>query len=390
MLVATLGVLACLAITLSAATLWVHQTALNTDRYVEVVSRVATDPEVIEEVSTNLADRITDGVVDRVDVPAFVPPLLESWLQEQIARFMASEAFADGWAAANRAAHSALVRALRSEAVLGEEPVTISVGQLLVIAIERLQEAGIVPDDVQLPDPSDSTAVSAIREILAERLDIDIPPDFGQITLVRSERLETARQFVRILDAVAVATVVVALVLVLLTIWLARDRIRAVLLLGIGSIAALLLGVASTSLIGGLVVNALAEAGATNTIGALVNALLGNLASALVVVLVIALLATIGILLIGREPSPAEAMAFASTVPMRPADAARGATPPPPPAATSGEETTATPMEPPANAPAPARPKSSAAKPKSKPAAKPRAKPASSSNRGTKGSTPSS
>jgi hypothetical protein len=305
---------------------------------------------------------------------------------------MASEAFADGWAAANRAAHSALVRILRSEAVLGDEPVTISVGQLLVIAIERLQEAGIVPDDVELPDPSDSTAVSAIREILAERLDIDIPPDFGQITLVRSERLEMARQFVRILDAVTVATVIVALVLVLLTIWLARNRPRAVLLLGIGATVALLIGMASTSLIGGLVVNALAEAGATNTIGALVNALLGNLASALLIVLVIAVLTTLGILLIGREPSPAEAIAAASAYPLPWASPSpeRGA-PAQPQAVTAVEEATATSTKPAANAPAPTRRTSASTgtRPAPKPAAKPGAKPASKGTRRTKKSGPS-
>jgi hypothetical protein len=220
-------------------------------------------------------------------------------------------------------------------------------------------------------------------------MDIDIPPDFGQITLVRSERLEMARQIVRIFDIVTFASVVVALVLVVLTIWLARDRLRAVLLLGIGAVLALLAGVGSTSLIGGLVANGLAEAGATNTIAALVNALLGNLASALLVVLVIAVLTTIGILLIGREPSPAAAMAFASPVPLRPADAADGGAPSPPPAAISGVETTSTPTEPAAKPPA-SRSKASAAKPKSKAAATPRAKPASRSTRGTKESNPPS
>jgi hypothetical protein len=371
-LVAVLGILACLAMTISVTTLWVHQIALNTDRYVEVVSGVAADAEVIDEVSTNLAERITTRVVDRVDLPPFVAPLLQDWLQEQIASFMAGEAFRDGWAAANRAAHSALVRVLRSDAVLGEEPVTISVAQLLVIGIERLQEAGVVPDDVQLPDPLDEDAVEAVRAILAERLNIDIPPGFGEITLVRSERLETARQFVRIFDIVTVASVLVTLTLVLLTIWLARDRLRAVLLVGIGMVLALLAAVASTSVIGGLVANALAEAGATNTIGALVNALLGNLASALVVVVVVAVGATLGILLIGRQPSPAEAMAGASAYPLPwPSPTADQATvAPAPPSAMTSEEN-ATPPEPAAVEPAPAKPTRKAA---TKPAAKPPAK----------------
>jgi hypothetical protein len=346
-LVAVLGILACLAITISATTLWVHQTALNTDRYVSVVSRVASDPAVIQEVSTNLADRVTDRIVDNVELPPVVVPLLESWLQEQIASFMASEAFADGWTAANRAAHSTLVRILRSEAILGEEPVTISVAELLVIAIDRLQEAGVIPADVELPDPSDSEAVEAIRQILAERLDIDLPPGFGEITLVRSERLEAARQLVRVFDIVTVVSVLVAIALVALTIYLARNRLRAVLLLGLGAAVALLAAIAATGAISSTVAGALAEAGVRGTLGAMLNALLADLAAALVIVLVFGAVTVLAVLYLGRQPSPAAAMAVASPYPApwpTPADpevsqprdqAAPAAAPPAAPAATT-------------------------------------------------------
>jgi hypothetical protein len=244
-----------------------------------------------------------------------VVPLLESWLQEQIASFMASEAFADGWTAANRAAHSTLVRILRSEAILGEEPVTISVAELLVIAIDRLQEAGVIPADVELPDPSDSEAVEAIRQILAERLDVEVPPDLGQITLVRSERLETARQLVRIFDIVTVVSVLVAIALVALTIYLARNRLRAVLLLGIGAAVALLVVIAATGAISGTVAGALAEAGVRGTLGAMLSALLGDLAAALVVVLIFGALTVLAVVYVGRQPSAAAAMAVASPYP---------------------------------------------------------------------------
>jgi hypothetical protein len=370
-LVAVLGILACIAITISATTLWVHQIALNTDRYVSVVSGVASDPAVIEEVSTTLAERVTDRIVDRVELPPVVVPLLENWLREQIASFMASEAFADGWTAANRAAHTALVRILRSEAVLPEEPVTISVSELLVIGIQRLQQAGVIPDDVQLPDPSDREAVQAIRQILAERLDIEVPPDFGQITLARSERLETARQVVRIFDIVTVVSVLVALALVVLTIWLARNRLRAVLLLGIGTALALLVAVAGTSAFSGVVADAVAESGARNTIGAFVNALLGDLATALVLVLAVGALAILGIVVVSREPEPAEAMAIASPYPAPFAPLPTDLEPVAPPPAVSSEVSSPPAAETVARSPAPKRATKAAPKAAAKPAAKP-------------------
>jgi hypothetical protein len=311
-LVAILGILACVAITLSATTLWIHQVALNTDRYVSVVSRVASDPQVVAEVSSNLAER----VAERIDIPRLVKPLLENWLQEQIAGFMGTEAFAEGWEAANRAAHTALVRVLRSDAVLPEEPVTVSVSQLVVIGIERLQEVGVVPDDLQLPDPSDSAAAERIREVVSDRLDVDLPPNFGQITLVRPARLEMARQIVRIFDFLAVASVFLAIGLVAVTIYLARDRLRAVLLLGIGAAVALLATVAATGAMSSVVAGALAEGGARGTLTALLNALLGDLATALMVVLVFGALTVLAVVLIGRSRSPAAAMAAASPVPV--------------------------------------------------------------------------
>jgi hypothetical protein len=392
-LVAVLGILACIAITISATTLWVHQIALNTDRYVSIVSPIASDPAVIEEVSTTLAERVTDRIVNRIDLPPVVVPLLESWLQEQIASFMASEAFAEGWTEANRLAHAALVRILRSEAILPEEPVTMSISELIVIGMDRLQEAGVIPDDVQLPDRSDSAAMEAIRQILADRLDIEVPPDFGEITLSRSERLETARQFVRIFDIVTVVSVLVAVALVALTIWLARNRLRAVLLLGIGTVLALLAAVASTSVFSGIVANAIADTGATATIGALVNALLGNLATALVVVLVVGALTTLAIVLIGRTPAPAEAMAVASPypapLPPPPTVEPPPPLPPSPPPAVFPEVSGAPATEPAAQAPAPKRatkaaPKA-AAKPTAKPPTKPTAKPAAKKPRTAKG-----
>ena len=99
-LVGVLGVLACIAITLSATTLWVHQVALNTDRYVTVVSRAANDPDVTEAVGSRLADQI----VDEFDIPRLVKPLIRDWIAEQIAAFMGTDVFTDVWAGANRVA----------------------------------------------------------------------------------------------------------------------------------------------------------------------------------------------------------------------------------------------------------------------------------------------
>ena len=297
-----MGTLACVAITLSATVVWAHQVALNTDRYVATVSGVATNPEVVEEVSARLADQ----VVDEFDVPRLVKPLLRDWIQEQIATFMGTDVFLDAWVAANRAAHTALLRVLRSDSVLdsSDDQISISVLLVVLVGLQRLQEVGVLPDDLDIPDPSDSDAPTALREVLAERLGIELAPEFGEIPLVPVSRLETVRQWVTIFDWVALASILIAVGLVALTIWLARDRLCATIFLGLGAVVAVLLAQAATVGIGRAVANALGDEGSPNTLTALMNAMLGNLATALTVVLLASAGAAAAAFLVRRRTPP--------------------------------------------------------------------------------------
>ncbi len=297
-LVGILGVLACIAITLSATTLWVHQVALNTDRYVTVISRVATDTDVVEAVGGRLADQI----VDRFDVPRLVKPLLRDWIAKQIGVFMGTDVFTDAWAAANRVAHTAVVGLLRRDSPLDSSDGELSIGVLpvVIVGLERLQETGILPDDLDLPDPSDLGEGTVIREILAERLGIDLPPDFGEIPLVRMSRLESVRQLVRNFDLITVIGVAVAVVLTALTVWLARDRRRAVMLLGLGTAIAVVVVQLLTVILSQVVETSLAEDG-TPILAAIVGALISNLALALTVVLILGVAAAVGAVVVGRR-----------------------------------------------------------------------------------------
>ena len=293
--------MACIAIVLSASILWVHQVALNTDRYVTVVSRAATDPDVVEEVSARLAGQIVDQFDD---IPRLVKPLLQDWIAEQIGVFMATDIFSEAWGAANRVAHTAVVGFLRRDTPLDSSDGELSIGVLpvIIIGLERLQQTGILPDDLDLPDPSELGEGDVIRELIAERIGIDLPPDFGEIPLVRLSRLESVRQAVRSFDLITVIGAVVAVVLTALTIWLARNRRRAVMRLGIGTAIAVFAVQLLTLLLSGLVETALTEDD-TPILAAIVGALIGNLALALTVVLVLGLVAAVSAALLGRRRS---------------------------------------------------------------------------------------
>jgi hypothetical protein len=300
-LVGTLGVLACIVITLSASALWVHQVALNTDRYVTVITRTATNPEVVDEISGRLATQI----VAQFDIPQLVKPLIQNWIQDQIGAFMDTDVFSDAWGAANRVAHTAVVSLLRGDSRLdsSDGELTIGVLPVVIVGLGRLQEVGLIPDDVELPDPSDAEASTVIREVITDRLGIDIPPDFGEVPIVRMSRLETARQLVTIFDVITVASLVLAAVLAAATIWLARNRRRAVIRLGFGTAAAVVVVQLLALVLSQVVANSMARE--TPILAAIVGALISNLALALTVVLVLAIGAALATMVVSRRAQPA-------------------------------------------------------------------------------------
>src|SRR6266480_2633703 len=55
-----LVVLAGLAFALTAIAGWTHQTALDANRFVAVVTGATSDPQVIESIGTRLADQVTE------------------------------------------------------------------------------------------------------------------------------------------------------------------------------------------------------------------------------------------------------------------------------------------------------------------------------------------
>lgn len=297
-LVGTLGVITCIVITLSASALWVHQVALNTDRYVTVVTRVATNPEVVDSVSGRLADQI----VVQFDIPQLVKPLIRNWIQEQIGAFMDTEVFSEAWGAANRLAHTAVVALLRGDSRLDstDGELTIGVLPVVIVGLERLQEVGLIPDDVDLPDPSDVQASDVILGVLSDRLGIDVPSDFGQVPLVRMSRLETARQLVKTFDLITVASLLLAVVLTALTVWLARNRRRAVVYLGLGTAVAVVFVQLLTLIVSQAVSSSMADEG-TPVLGAIVGALISNLGLALTVVLVLAIGVSVAAMVVGRR-----------------------------------------------------------------------------------------
>jgi hypothetical protein len=263
--------LACLTILVTTVAVWTHQVALNTDRFTSLVSNAVTEPAVTDPIAT----RITAQVVDALDIqtrlearlPDAIKPLagaLESAVADRIeARLkiaLRDPRLQDALLQTVSFTHAQIVRLLRGETdnlSIVDGYLTLDALPVVGAALTELQSMGLIPANVQLPDLTAREAPEVLAQRLDSALGVTLPPDFGTIRLMPAARLATAQNVVRIFDIVVVVLIVLSALLVALALWLAVDRRRMLIYLGIGVvivflIARLAMNAARNAIIGGI------------------------------------------------------------------------------------------------------------------------------------------
>jgi hypothetical protein len=228
------------------------------------VSGVVSDPEVVEATSERLVERVSTALDVSGRISAILPGemtllsgaitrVVEQRVAEGLATVASTEQFQDAFVAVNERAHGAAMKVIRgpdSEALSTDEgTISINLFPLIGGALTALQDAGIIPADVQVPDLSDyqpnPERVAQLETVLGR----DLPDDIGTITIVQSDRLAAVQDAVRAFDVITVLCIVIAVLLVVLAIALSARRLRMLAWLAIGSVVALLLGRFVTRLI---------------------------------------------------------------------------------------------------------------------------------------------
>lgn len=310
-----LGILACIALVASTTVFWIHQVALNTDRYVALSSSVASEPAVVAAVSARISTQVVESLDVEGRLAAALPdnakllagPItgsVQQRLQARLAELLASPGFQQTWADVNRFAHQQLLTILRSDSTvitLENGVVTLNLFPLVDAALRSLQAEGIIPATVSLPDLTASTAPETARAAIQGALGVSLPEDFGTIPLVRADRLETARTIVRIFDFVVVIALVVTILLFIAAAALARRRRRAVILLGVGAIIALLVARAGIRGIENSLVGSIADSGGAAAARGVFDAVLQDLFGVMVIVTAIGALVALIAWLVGRR-----------------------------------------------------------------------------------------
>jgi hypothetical protein len=232
----------------SVFAIWTERQALNTDDWVSTSDRLIQDPTI----RAALSDYLVDQLYENVDVEKELKDILPGDTKDlagpaagglrQVAgsgaeKVLETSTAQDLWADANRSAHEQLISVLedKGDAVsTSEGNVSLNLGSLLT---NLAGQVGFGQD-------------------LAEKL----PPDAGQIEILRSDELKTAQN-------IAIAIKGLALVLSILTfaafaaaIYLSRGgRWVTVLFSGIGLIAAGFAVIVFRHIAGGIVVDQLVE-----------------------------------------------------------------------------------------------------------------------------------
>jgi hypothetical protein len=237
---------------------WAHQTTLNTNRFVAIVSDSTSDPVVIDSLSQKLSSQIVVGldvegrllnllpdVADR-----FVPALtdgIQRRIQTAISKAMTAPEFHETWNALLAGAHDKLLAVLRGETSnvqIANGVVTIDLVSLASSALIQLQQDGVIPDTITIPPPDPFASHDEQVARINAALGTNLQPDFGQVQLTRGgQALNAGATVVRGFDVVTIALPVVSLILALFTIWYADRRSRAVLaiVVGLSTISALLM-----------------------------------------------------------------------------------------------------------------------------------------------------
>jgi hypothetical protein len=307
-------VLACLTILVTTVALWAHQVAFNTDRFTSLVSNVIDEPAVIDPLSSKVSAQVVQGLDVQTRVATRLPdamkPLaapitqaVQDAITTRLETALNNPRIQQALVRTISVAHQKVMNLLRdqSDAVqVVNGYVVVDVWPVVDAALAELQSMGLIPADIQLPDLSEADIGSRLGPRLESALGITLPADFGTIQLMPADRLLTARTVVRAFDLVVILLIVLSVVLVLLALWLARNRRMMVIYLALGVIIAFLLARLTTNTITSSVVGGIADEGLAGAVRTVVDTTVANLRQITAIILVATGIVAVAAYLWGR------------------------------------------------------------------------------------------
>ncbi len=310
-----LVVLAVIATTLALLQLWAFRTLTNTDLFVARVGPVIEDAQVTEAIGAVAATELVEaiGLQDRLEQR--LPPELSvaagpitaaatNLLSEGVTKVADTPQFQQAFDVALATGHELTINILSGTdtAAISNENGTV-VLDLTPVINEMITQgseflSGVLGRDIPAPQVSDENVDSAISAVEG-RLGVDVPADFGQVTLFESENLAAAQQAYQVARWSAILAPIAALVLIGLAVAVSLKRRRTALSIVVGTALALVLLTLAVQPLKTNVIGSVAEQGLSGAVADSFDIVFSSLRTGVVVVVVLGVLAALALFLMG-------------------------------------------------------------------------------------------
>ena len=317
-------VLAAIAVSASVVAFWVHESVLDTDRFMAAVTP-AVESEAVQAV---IADRVSDELIEALDLesrigaavtaagdgisealgdalgltPTQVERLdrldiglqrlaapiaagVETRIRGAVDQFVTSVAGSDRLLEVVAAAHERAVHLVRNEledlpnVVVEEGEVRLNLVPILAEALRSVVNQGIGAIGIERQIPPFDSNEDAERAItrLADVLGRDLPSDFGQVKLMTEDQLQNAQDLVRTFDRLVWLLLILAVVLAVLAVILAPTRRSGLIRVGVGVAIAVVLGWVAVDLISARLADAAGTAEGATAIAELTSTVVATM-----------------------------------------------------------------------------------------------------------------
>ena len=240
-----LAVVATLLLIVAALAIWIDRVALDTDTWTETSTQLLTDPAIAVPLSDVIASKVETQLQVEDQVREFLPdradplaPAIAAAVNDVVERTVMKVLEAPR----TEAAWERIMRGVHSQA----------------IAVIDGQTRGAQPDGSIAIDLAPIIADAAARVGVSGDRIAALPPDAGLVTIVPSGRLDNVRALVHTLRILSTWLGLVCFLLYAAAIWLAADRRRQLLWIGIGLVVAAVVIAAARAAVGGYLPGAIA------------------------------------------------------------------------------------------------------------------------------------
>ena len=244
---------AALLLTISTVVVWSTRTALNSDRFSKAVESSLDDDRVTTALTTYITGQITSVIdleqIARDLIPGdrdlLAAPLAqeaENFIRTRVAAIVGSDQFIEWFTNLVAKVHGTAIHIAKggSGPVINasDGSVVINVAPAIGAVLTQLGADGLVDRLADMPKLDENPQLQDVLTRIATALNIQIPEDFGQITVMQGDTLTRVQDTFRTFRTLVWILVIISIVLAVGAILVSKDRRKAGIDLGLGVIVA--------------------------------------------------------------------------------------------------------------------------------------------------------